>query len=290
MKNIDNESASVSSILIGLIFSLTFSSLVISFLLLQVYGVSVSGIALPNAESISGNQNYMTNEVSDNINYVTKIRTWSYVPNIGRVLDAGLGNGGILLSNVNAINDVYSSSYSINNSVQSDYQIVVRYSSAIGNDVFVNVKSDGFHIPNPIFGVYDDSFYPYPNANQETKVNIKTEFNEKLGTLIFYFNGEKIFERTNIQNGYLPSVFATKYYAGVFSETEGFTLESINVFGFTNSTDAFAQFSAFFATLIKIIAWNVDTAYLPLELNLMFIKTQLAGIIVCIVMIIRGIG
>lgn len=294
-----NEDGAIETTLIGLIFSLTFSSLVIAFLLVEFYGAGVAGIAapvnsFPDAQILSSFQNYQTNDISDSVNYKTeRSGTWVYVPNVGRVLSGvsvpfGMMSPMILLNGVSPINNEYIVKYAINNSVKGDYAIIVRWSKN-PSDVIVYVKSDGFHIPKTmdIFGG-EFGFYPYPNANQVENVDIRTEFNENSGVLKFYFNGVLAFTQIGIpQQIIIP--FTATYYAGVTSSTDGFTLKNINM-GAIDLTDTniMKSVASFIIVLAKIVVWNVDSQYLPLELNFLFIKTQLFGIIVCAIMIIRG--
>ena len=296
-KRFKNDDGAIETTLIGLIFSLTFSSLVIAFLLTEFYGGAVAGVyppiqSVPDSGILSTFQNYKTNSITDNVNYMTKnTGTWVYVSGVGRVLTGtggsfGLLNPIILLEGAKPINDEYTIRYAINNSVKGDYGILVRYSKN-PSDVIVYVKSDGFHIPNALTG-WEIKFFPYPDANQITKANIRTEFNEGAGTLKFYINDNLAFIYSNIPQQYVIP-FTVTHYAGVLSNTDYFTVESIDIGAISLAEgDIMRSVSSFIIVLAKIIVWNVDSAYLPLELNLLFIKTQLFGVIICAVMIIRG--
>lgn len=295
MKNkfYDNESAGVETTLIGLLFSLTFSSIVISFLLLSAYGVQVSGnqaaISLPDGGVIEVMQNYQTNQINDNVNFVSKFGSpWNYVAGVGRVLSLD-GLSYMALKGVQPVNDVYTVNYQLNNSVLSDYGIILRYTNGDLNQLVINVKADGYHIPNELsFGFSDYYFYPYSNANQNTHPQIKTVFNDKTGDLQYFDNGVLIFHATGIP-AELPYFSLVHYYAGVSSSTAGFAVENINAGTIiADATNIVQQLGAFLDVLAKIVLWNVDSQFLPLELNLIFIKTQLAGVIICGIVILRG--
>lgn len=286
-----NDSGTVESTLIGLFFSLTFSSVVIAFLLLQFYGVAVTGnnaaISLPSSGLVSGLQDFKSNNVVDNVNYIDGLGKYVYVPDVGRVLSnnpTGL-ECWLILAHIDDANGVYSVSYDINNSVKEDYGVFVRtWNNFNIYNERIDVKSDGFHA---VYATFESGFYPYPLANQNTNVKIRTEFNEDEGTYSFYFNGNLIFTKTGISK----PIFSTSdaYYGGVWSKTEGFTIESINAGAFNFSSDnILEQIKSFLNVLAKIVLWNVDEQFLPLALNIIFIKTQLAGIVVCIFVIIRG--
>jgi hypothetical protein len=289
----NNENGSVETTLLGLLFSLSFSSIVIAFLLMQAYGVQVTGnyapISMPDGGVISPLQNYQTNQINDNVNYVSKFgSTWVYVPNVGRVLSND-GLSYMALKGVQPVNDVYTINYQINNSVLSDYAIILRYTNGDLNQLVVNVKADGYHIPRELpVGSYDAFYFPRVNANQNSDVHIKTVYNDKLGTLDWYEDGSLIFSASGLPSE-LPFITLTRFFAGVGSSTKNFAVESINAGSLiADATNIVQQIGAFIDVLAKIVLWNVDSQFLPLELNLIFIKTQLAGVIICAIVIARG--
>lgn len=293
MNKFSNENAGVETTLIGLLFSLTFSSLVIAFLLLQFYGVAVTGnnapISLPDSGSISGVQNYETNQINDNINYVSKFGgTWLYVAGVGKMLLYD-GKSYMAVKGVQPVNDVYTVNYKINNSVKSDYGIILRYTDQDMNQMVVEVKADGYHIPAYLtFETQDHYFYPKSGANQNEHPSIKTVWNDKKGDLQYYEDGNLIFHATGIPPE-LPLISSSHYYAGASSSTGGFAVESITTSSIVaDATNIVQQLGAFLDVLAKIVLWNVDSQFLPLELNLLFIKTQLAGVIICAIVILRG--
>jgi len=288
----NNENGSVETTLLGLLFSLSFSSIVIAFLLLQAFGIQVSGnyapISMPDGGAISPIQNYQTNSISDNVNYVSKFgSTWIYVPNVGRVLSND-GLSYMALKGVQPVNDVYTINYRLNNSVKSDYGIIIRYTDGDINQIVVNVKADGYHIPQEFtWGLTDAFFFERANANQKEKVEVRTVWNDKTGDLQYYEDNSLIFS-TKLSPE-LPYISLTHYYAGASSSTSGFAVESINAGSIVaDATNIVQQLGAFIDVLAKIVLWNVDSQFLPLELNLIFIKTQLAGIIICAIVILRG--
>jgi hypothetical protein len=285
--NFQNDNASVETTLIGLLFSLTFSSLVIAFLLLQFYGITVVGnnapIMLPSSSSLSSMQDYTTNTISDNVNYDGIYGTWVYVPGVGRVLQGGYVGGQLILKSVVPVNDEYIVTYQINNSVHADYGLVIRKSNSPAN-IILDIRSDGFHLLTGLYGI-EWGFYPYTGALDTTKAKIKTILNEKEGTVKVYFQDQLVIDKTGI----MGNIFGLEtYYAGVLANDDGFTVESINPSFINTSGDIWSQLSTFIAVLAKIVVWNVDSQFLPLELNLIFIKTQLAGVIICAIVILRG--
>jgi len=296
MKKYKNDEASVASILLGLIFSITFSSVVIAFILGQAYNYQVTGneefIDINTGSMIGGEQDYTTNDILDNANYVSKWggATWTYIPDIGKVLTdySGSDNTYMALKGVVPVGDVYTVNYRLNNSVLADYGVILRYTEDM-NKLIVMVESDGFRVTNEQLFWNPNYFYAYPNANQIRDVQIKTVFNDKIASLDFYFQGQKIFSKDGLNQDTMK-FNAARYYAGVATKTEGFTVEKINAGTITldTSKNIFQQFEEFLGLMATIILWNVNPQFLPLELNLLFIKTQLIGIVICIIMIARG--
>jgi len=304
----NNDDGSVSGLLMALIFSVIFSSSVIAFILMQMYGITAIAPTLPIREYQDGlkfydsNQNYETGAFDLNITGKTMYGSWSWVLGTGLTLDWALpfSMGGVLLEYIQKDSaGLYQNSYWLDNSVHSDYCVVLRYTSGSDtNEVCADIN--GFFIPSyfpagtTITGhVYD---YPYPNANQDNNPVIKTIYNDDTHTGDFYYNGNKLFT-TNKFHEYdiLPQLNTIKY-AGVRANTAGFVFEEFQtesqiINPYNSSTEnPVVMVAGFILALLKILVWNVDSQFLPLELNIIFIKTQLTGIIVCIVIIIRGGG
>lgn len=291
-----NDNGSVEGTLLTLLFSLTFSSVVIAFLLLQFYGYAAVGnegiISLPSSGVLDGFQNYKTNEITDSVNLVDGLGKYVFVSGIGRVLSNnpdGLACN-LLLRNVMPENRIYTVNYELNNSVHQDFTVYARYYNGVVNIYNIPIKfsNDGIHVIDGLTEFTDVYFYPYSGLMQMDKLRIKTVFNEDDGELKVYLNNALLFTRGGFWNPVVS--MGNAFYAGVMSKTEGFTVETIDAgsFNFNTGNDVLSQIGAFIDTLIKIVFWNVNSQFLPLELNLLFIKTQLAGVIICIIIIIRG--
>lgn len=301
MINKNNESGGVEALLTLLVFSLTFSSVLVSFVLLQSHGYQTIGteapIIPPGAEATMGVQDYTTNTISDNYNYEAGYGDYQYQSGVGRVLVAKpsvFAYQWLLLKQVSPIDNVYTTTYKVNNSVKGDYAIAVRFKGSNPYDIVVRVESNGFHIRNEFIPLQEYNFYPYTGANQIIKPTIKTVYtinSDKTGTLQFYFNNNLVFTKSDIAApGLINPDESIWYHAGVGSDTLGFTVESITVAGFSQyaSTDILSQIGTFLEVMAKIILWNVNPAFLPWEINLILIKTQLAGIVICLIVIARG--
>lgn len=283
-------------LLVVLIFSLTFSSFAIAFLLTQIYGANVitgnmGGVPLPTSGEINAVQDYTNNSIDDSVNYVNGFGNYIFVPSVGRVLTSNPSGIDclLLLKRVSPVNNTYTVSYAINNTIHGNYRIMARYYSGVLTiyNVIVEVKQDGFHVSN---GLSETYFLPYLNANQIDYPNIKTVFNDNTQTLEVYLKGELLFSESNI---WKPLLSGEVYWAGVSSKIVGFTVESINVGSFisSNPTDILGQVASIIDVISKIILWGMPEQYLPFILSVIFIRTQEAAIVICaIAVFIRGVG
>lgn len=274
----------VSIVLIILVTSILISSILISWFLFNIYDITIAGIAMP---LLSGSQyeNFVDNTVSTDVYVIGG--NWTYTAGVGRTADTD--NSYLLFDNVISNNNyAYTNEYHIINSLKSDYSIILEYST--NSKLEIIVKSDGFHIPDSSNG--DRYFFPYPNANQVVNVDINTEYNPtnyNYPAVIFTFNGAKLFTLQTITGSQLPILKI--YYGGVGAKHAGLIIQDFKSTNDRNSSDWSAFFtmaSAYLSAIVKIIFWNIDSQYLPLELNLIFIKPQLIGIGICILIIIRG--
>jgi hypothetical protein len=88
-------------------------------------------------------------------------------------------------------------------------------------------------------------------------------------------------------------IIRRSYWAGVSSKIVGFTVESINVGSFISldSTDLLSQLSGMIDVMSKVVLWGLPEQYLPLIFSIILIRTQEAGIILCVLAIyFRGVG
>lgn len=291
MKNNDKGliDSQIGILLVFFVVSVLFSAIVVSWFLLNIYGVQVSGVALPLMRGGSY-ENFVDNSASSD---VIQIGCWSYLTGTGYT--ALSDNSYLIFDNIASNNDQsYINEYTIQNPLQKDYSIVLDYTSSGATEVIVS--SDGFHIPRydwtSRFLGEDLYFYPYPNANQLTDVTIKTEFNPTnylKPFLIFTMNNQEIF-RVPSMGG--PAQLAFKiYYGGIGAKNTGLIVKDFKSTNDRTSSDwstFFTMGSVYLSAIIKILLWNVDSQYLPIELNLIFIKSQLFAIGTCLLIIIRG--
>lgn len=279
-------------IIIFFSISLLFTSVVVSWMLFNAYGIeSVSPINLQNFESDSV-IDFKTSDGSGDNNLMLLSGNWPYTEGIGRTSDSY--DSYLLFNNAGAANaGAHTNTYRINNSNQLDYSIVLSYSSVRVQEVIVS--GDGFHVvdglPSDLFADWFNNevfFYPYPNANQLTDVEIKTVFNPALGSgaidtgdsinvLDFYLNGQILFTFDGSVGSQMEPIVKA-YYGGVGSKNNiGLTIESFNTVArpsAQNVLDIAQMGISYISTILSMVLWNIPAQYFPWELNLLLIKSQ----------------
>lgn len=281
----------VVAMLMLLITSLVFSSVAISWFLLQIYGVSVSGISLPTFTG-GQSQDFLSNSYDNNV--LVYGGEWQYTSGIGR--KAVADNSFVVFNNVVSNNNhIYTNQYKINNTQKKDYAVILEYSQNGYSEIIT--KSDGFyyHVYSSVALIQaQDQFFPYPNANQIERATIDVSYNPDSvldPALLYVVNGEQVVKILPPQLNGVQVGLTKVYYGGVHAIYSGVTIES-----FTSTNDrtsdgwsAFlTQAIAFISTLLQIVVWNVDPIYLPWEINLILIKTQAFGIVACAIVYVRG--
>lgn len=292
----DNESAmqaGVVSVLIFFIISLIFTSCFTSWVLFTAYGIQVSGINLPINKGQT-EQNFFTGDTFPS-NIIQKEGNWSIVNGIGAI--AISDNSTLLFNDVlSSNNGVYYNKYNLNNNIKKDYSIVLEYWD--NGYIIVKTTTEGFYYKTynsqSWFGQPQDKFFPYPDANQLTDVTIETEF-YPLGFLhnglVYKINGNTVFTIPWNELSGVVSTSDKKYYGGVIADNSGLifkTFTSIN----DRTEDGWDSFLgsgvAFLKTLFLITVWNISPVFLPWEINLILIKTQVFAVIACAFAYIRG--
>jgi hypothetical protein len=310
MRKYDNQIASVATILIILCFSLVFSSVVITYFLTQMNNNScvVPSIGLPlSLSSYSQSQNFANGQFNMSTLARTGSNNWVLVPNVGYQL---------IISTIQPLNYFYIqniepdssgiivNNYVINNTGQNWYSIVLSGNGGMSNNE-VLVMNDGFHIPNFLFSgvrLGDNDFIPYPNAAKVVNANIQTQFHDCSlyasdcdAYVTFTFNGQP-FTSHKVNKDSTISVLGvpltnSMYYGGLCGYTGGLVFNyfsTLNTIQQTQSNNVLSLISSFVSTMLLIAGWTLPDCALPLTLNLILIKTQLAGIIICLVVILRG--
>ena len=303
----NDDAVGMSAVLLGLLAYIFFTSLIISFLVVNIYGINYDTPNLPTTKDVKiydSNQNFKNGsyDLSTIVHSISS--NWEYVENIGMRLK---GTGGYLVIN-NIQPDsagFYSNSYWINNSAinilgaHGDYCIVIRY-TGVTNQNEVCIQDNGFHIYNYFLnaGIIsgDKFFYAYPNANQVEDVVIKTIYNENAPSLVFYFNGDKLFITDQLNTGGSMFEWGGRYYGGVRSNTQGFILEQFlsdnQIISLPKNTvyDQIGLLAVLFDTMIKISLYQLPTFILPAQLIIVFITFPEALFILALaIIVIRGV-
>jgi len=297
--------------LLGLTFYVFILSIILSFFLLQIYGSNViMGVDLPTSKDIKmfSNEQSFINCTADKGTFLKQgfNGVWNYTCGVGMVLISHASNTYLLINNIQKDGaGLYQNSYWINNNAvnilgqHGDYTIVLRYTGG-GDQNEIQVKSDGFYIPQYFLTTTiwtgNKFFYPYDGANQVTNPTIKTIYNDKTHTVDFYFNGDKIFITSELNEDKNIINWFGRYYGGVASFTNGFTLEDFQTEGSiisglsSNIGDTLNMIWDLLITILKISTWSTPSWILPNELVLIFLNLPEAGIVVCAAfIIIRGV-
>jgi hypothetical protein len=283
-----NENASSVTLVVIVFTSLIFTSVFISYFLMSIYGVQVAGIGLPSGQQVfSSSQDFTTNQINQSSIDVSRYGLWSYNSGIGRILQQKSSNGWsyLLINNIQFNSgDAIINTYHINNSVQQDYTIVLRYTGGSDNSE-ITISSDGIHTPIYLLNgliVTSPLVVNYPNMNKVTDVTITTKYYDDLNKVNITFNGITYGIYNLPPNKDALNIFKN-YYGGVASDTLGFTVQTFNSqnsISLNPDTDILTQFAAFLVIAFKLVLYNVDSQYLPWELNILLIKPQTIALLV----------
>lgn len=302
-----SSSNNLAQYIAGLSISLFMTALLISYFLVSAYGINYdAGLTMPNSlPSYSSEQNFANGTYDISTLSKTGYVNWSYFPSIGMML-MGLGaqENYLLIDNIILPDSkIITNKYEINNTVQSNYKIVLRYTGGADN-LDILVKNDGFHLPSYLVaGVQqgDLDFISYPNANKISRVSFTTEFHEggEAGSsgaypyAIFSFNGQT-FQTKPLKRTISFFGLFQKYYGGVTSDKAGFVFDYFETAGTIAGSGAYGadnpltMISSLLKTMLVVIVWSVPPQYLPIILNLILIKTQALALLIGIVVLIRG--
>lgn len=298
---INNDNANVH-LIASLFLSLFISSLLISWFLLQIYGIGVVNTISPltmDNKIFNSTQNFKTDEI-DNTILIQQDSDWTYQDGIGRVLTSkrGFATGKLFIDKVKPdSNGIITNYYHINNSVHSFYSIILKRvpTDLTGVNVELYFNTWGINLAQYLIDIqwHNTVKVFYPDIQNVDYADIKTVYSIYEGKCDITFNGQTytitdIPIPSNLDNTVNEGFFG-EYFAGVSSDTYGFTLEDFNTDNtIENNVSLFNQATAILTLMAKILVWNVDSKYLPIELNLLLIKTQLSALIIAILGFIIG--
>jgi len=304
------DNSGVGKLLIILVVSLLASSLMISWFLLNIYGVSAAGVTLPQNNDInilhSSNQNFTTDTIDKDVILVAG--NWVYIKNIGRyVEDIGIHGWALLtIDKVNPVNNLYDNTYWINNTKGKDilgrsgsYSILLRSTGGVDQNELI-FDSKGITIPSYFIDAFTKTgtkyFYSYPDVNKIYPAKIRTVYNNQKynESVSVYLNDVFLF--TTNQMNIDQNLFGIwgRQFAGVGSYTRWFTLQDFHTTGTVQDTgtttglDALGQLVQVLTVILQIATYQISTVYIPLEWQIILIGSQEAGIIICVAVILRG--
>jgi hypothetical protein len=286
------------------ILSLFFTSLSLSYFNTEFNGdTSVRTFTLPsNLDSYYGAQNFKNGSYNTSIVDIHGFyNNWEFKENIGMVHTSigALNTNYLYLDNIQPAGNTITNYYTVNNSIQQDYTIVLRGTGSTDHNEII-VKEDGLHIPDywQAFGIItgDAYFVSVPNANKIQRVTIKTTYyigdenNNPSGTITF--NGVTY----NLQNLHakldIPFTMKT-YFGGISSSSIGTTLETFrsdNVIAEPTGgsiTNTLQMVSSFISFSLDMLIYRLPESVLPMWAQILIIIPQEFMILVGIAMFVR---
>jgi hypothetical protein len=309
----DNSKASATTgILIALVFSVLFTSIVISWFITEMQvGGNIEQIELPNSlRSYNSEQNFASGTYDLETLKRSGSSHWQFRENVGLVLTQTSGDVSYLYIDYIIPDGTHTVTnyYTINNSQHIPYSIVISNAGMASNEIMV--KSDGFHMPaygvTGLYNGWDMHFIPFNNPLQYDEVKIKTTYKEGLRecplfdicrytrypVFNFEYNGISYIVPEDKIN--TPEFEAVNIYGGVAAQTAGIAVKDFKTDNTISGTekitnDPLTYISSFLDTMFKLLTWGLPESIMPFYVNLILIKSQLFGILVCLVFLIRGV-
>lgn len=273
-------------IFVGLLLSLVISSFLVSATITDKEHVNLSYIDVDMSGLKISRINFTTTCSNESSYYEFPDEKWNCIDNVG--LSSPMGENRLYFTNVIPFSNVYTIKYLINNTNHDPFAIYVRRSDPFGEDnIRVEFEQDKVRIRNNVNIMMSDIEVSYPGLLSATYFNITSTFDESTDMLDLIVNDVTVLSYYHC-NDKLPVIqFISKYqYGGLVAYNEGLVLMNINA-DITNKPPSDFVPNVL-ALMVGVIFYTVDEVYLPLWANLLFIKTQLIGIFVSGLAILRG--
>jgi hypothetical protein len=270
-------------------FVLIFASMFATYAIESTYGVTINSPdfgfqhnSVSSAQDFTNSTSYNSNNVITSGIFVSS-GNWKQIDNTGYELMENyyLSQPELLIDNVISDNGVYDITYYIYNPTHKAFWLYPRYTEP-SNMIELRFDSDGIHIPDYItyigLALDDHFYYADPNVLNYDSQKIETILDTNANTLTVYQND--ILEFTTDKGIKDSGVSIQSYYfAGVASQTQGFTLQKITGVFAQYSTGASTGDAAFkdtswlgyALTLLKIVTYNIPGAYFPWWANMVCI-------------------
>jgi hypothetical protein len=291
---------SPAAILVGLVISLFISSFLIASIVVDKENVQLSSFE----PSILGIGNYIDEVKFNNTAYCEDYKdqieiymgNWS-CSELGLVSNSESFItiiSGFYFPNSIPSNNVYDTTYYINNSIGSEFDINVRIRGsrdiAKYQDIKVSFNIDKIRIPNNILYGLSDIEIDYPGILSLDYLIIRTIFDEGKDELDLIVNGKNVLTDYET-NDRTPLVDLD--YGGIEAYNNGLILENAKLpleVSKTSSVDTsiLRTIGSIWTLVLQVMVWTIPETYFPLWANLLFIKTQVIGIIIAGLAVLRG--
>lgn len=186
--------------------------------------------------------------------------------------------------------NVYEVEYGINNTENGDFSIIITSETNKLSPMMLSLRysadngyADILYAENSLVGQFFASPYYRNDIDLSGQHKIKTEFNYVEKTLLVTID-DVLFCSANIPEFENNEVI---HFAGGIISTN-FIIEYLhsNIVYMTSDNTEMDLFSI----IASILVWNVDSKYLPLELNLIFIKIPMLFLGISTIFILRGVS
>ena len=188
-------------------------------------------------------------------------------------------------------NGFYNVTYYIDNNGGNTFYINVRESTfANSNDIKISFESDKIRIPNNVIWSLSDKEISKPTLFNTDSFIVNTRYSDEDHLLNLTVNGEIILSKYETNVG-LP--FFTRGFNGVGTLDGDVIVNRIDTKTSSTHKEATTDASIFSALtniwgmVALIILYNIDGV--ELWVNFLFIKTQLAGVIIAGLAMLRGV-
>ena len=303
--------AHIADLFFLLVIALSLGTFATAYFATAMFGQNIGAMSFGiDNPTFSSNQNFTTCSYNQTVWLTTKWSTWSTngcnngaSGSIGATLQAVTGNiNGYLFVNNEGLDSDGNvvNTYVINNSVQQPYIILLRGTGSDDQNE-IDVTSTGFSIPQfSILSSYllgmiqtgTDFNFNYPNADNIVNPTIQTVYNDNTPSVTFYFNGVAEFTTSQLNsNGWNPLGMFTHYYAGVGSNTPGFTLTSFNTNNqiFVTSQNLMSGVTSFVTNILNVLDYGIPNSYDPYGISNEILRIEEIGLFICMIVLIASV-
>jgi len=283
---------SPTSVFVGLVLSLMISSFVIGAVYEDKEHVVNGKYINPFPDLPQNNELNFTSNTSESgtgfYEYVlqTPLNSWDYVSGLGYV--SNQKSTLILLSELPDSNGEYTNIYYINNTLENPFQIIVKKEVTFANNIYIRFDQNEIRIPNNLVDYFSDISYNYPELLTNHYLRIETNYNFTLNQLSLSLNNVTLWDHISVNLGsYLWGKSSNIYLGGIYTEDSGLIVSFVEANQNPPATsDATNTLFSIWNTALMVIAYNIPG--MEWWVNFLFIKTQVLGIVISALAMIRG--